>query len=90
MKRLAGLLLAALLVTGAMLLPATLQVNNSSHNSYWTADGNGPVPPWPPQHSSPTPASINSYDDLIADGNGPVPPWPPQRSSSTGLNQVTV
>jgi hypothetical protein len=80
MKRFAGLLFVGLLLTGVMLLPVIVQVNNSSSNSQWMADGNGPVPPWPPSHSSPAPATLNK---LTADGNGPVPPWPPSRSSST-------
>jgi hypothetical protein len=55
MKRSTGLLFVALLLMGAMLLPVTLQVNNSSSNGHWTADGtNGPLPPWPPSRSAST------------------------------------
>lgn len=84
MKRFIGLLFVALLITGAMLTPVTLQVNYSSSNGQWTADGPGPIPPWPPSHSLPTRVTGPSINNLLtADGPGPIPPWPPSRSSAT-------
>jgi hypothetical protein len=45
-----------------------------------SADGGGPVPPYPPPQPIP-PSSSNAPSILIVDGGGPVPPYPPPLSS---------
>lgn len=51
MKRILCLLLVVAFA-GMMLLPVASHVNLSPGNHNQFADGNPPVPPWPPSHSA--------------------------------------
>ena len=106
-RKLIGLLFG-LFVSIVLVLPSvSLKHQPGSHGQsvtvpvrHLTADGGGPVPPYPPPPSvlvvdggGPVPpyplpvppGSGNAQSTLLADGGGPVPPYPPKPPSANLL-----
>lgn len=80
MNRLSAVALLVVLVFAGVVSLCTLP---AQHAQVLTANGGGPIPPWPDLLANGG-GPIPPWPDLLANGGGPIPPWPDLMANGGG------